>query len=129
MKVYFILFAFYLLNGICSADGIKYKNLAIQAKITASSELKEQGLKASSVADGRIAPALCQHFEFFPSHKAAKSWAVNGETADDKGDLVFEWDAPVFLQELIYFGRTAWLLDECFKDYVIIINDLSLIHI
>ncbi|RZO18595.1 MAG: hypothetical protein EVB09_01380 [Verrucomicrobiaceae bacterium] len=123
MKVYFILFAFYLLNGICSADGIKYKNLAIQAKITASSELKEQGLKASSVADGRIAPALCQHFEFFPSHKAAKSWAVNGETAEDKGDLVFEWNAPVFLQELIYFGRTAWLLDECFKDYVIIIND------
>ncbi|MDG1853323.1 MAG: hypothetical protein P8I97_04120, partial [Verrucomicrobiales bacterium] len=104
MKVFFVLFAFYFLNGICTADVIKYKNLAAQAKITASSELKEQGLKASSVADGRIAPALCQHFEFFPSDKGAKSWAVNGETADDKGDLVFEWDDPVFLQELIYFG-------------------------
>ena len=123
MKVSFILFAFYFLNGICSADVIKYKNLASQAKITASSELKEQGLKASSVADGRIAPALCQHFEFFPSDKGAKSWAVNGETAGDKGHLVFEWEEPVFLQELIYFGRTAWLLDECFKDYVIIIDD------
>ncbi len=123
MKVFFVLFAFYFLNGICTADVIKYKNLAAQAKITASSELKEQGLKASSVADGRIAPALCQHFEFFPSDKGAKSWAVNGETADDKGDLVFEWDDPVFLQELIYFGRTAWLLDECFKDYVITIDD------
>lgn len=123
MKFPFILFAFYFLNGICPADVIEYKNLASQAKITASSELKEQGLKASSVADGRIAPALCQHFEFFPSDKDAKSWAVNGETAGDKGDLVFEWEESVFLQELIYFGRTAWLLDECFKDYVIIIND------
>ena len=123
MKVYFVVFAFYFLKGICSADVIKYKNLASQARISATSELKEQGLKASSVADGRIAPALCQHFEFFPADKGAKSWAVNGETAGDKGDLVFEWDDPVFLQELIYFGRTAWLLDECFKDYVIIIND------
>ncbi len=123
MKVFFVLFAFYFLNGICTADVIKYKNLAAQAKITASSELKEQGLKASSVADGRIAPALCQHFEFFPSDKGAKSWAVNGETADDKGDLVFEWEEPVFVQELIYFGRTAWLLDECFKDYLITIDD------
>jgi len=123
MKVSFILLVFFLLNAICSADAIQYKNLAEQAKITASSELKDQRLLASSVADGRIAPALCQHFEFFPSNKGAKSWAVNGETAEDKGELILEWEDSVFLQEVIYFGRTAWLLDECFKDYAIIIDD------
>ena len=123
MKFFFISLAFYFSNGICSANAVKYNNLAKQSRITASSELKEQGLMASSVADGRIAPALCQHFEFFPSDEGAKSWAVNGEIANDKGELIFEWDDPVFLQEIIYFGRTAWLLDECFKDYIIIIND------
>ncbi|MBO62850.1 MAG: hypothetical protein CMG33_04920, partial [Candidatus Marinimicrobia bacterium] len=107
MKVSFILLVFFLLNAICSADAIQYKNLAEHAKITASSELKDQRLLASSVADGRIAPALCQHFEFFPSNKGAKSWAVNGETAEDKGELILEWEDSVFLQEVIYFGRTA----------------------
>ena len=78
---------------------------------------------ATAVADGRIAPALCQHFEFFPGTKGAKSWAVNGEEAGGKGQLDFEWENPVFLQEVIYFGRTSWLLDECFKDYELFIDD------
>ncbi|MCP4848573.1 MAG: hypothetical protein GY899_11570 [Verrucomicrobiaceae bacterium] len=123
MKTPFLLTILLSLVGICSGENHPYVNLASQAKITASSELKGQGLMASAVADGRIAPALCQHFEFFPVAKGAKSWAVNGEEAGDKGQLDFEWEHPVFVQEIIYFGRTSWLLDECFKDYELFIDD------
>lgn len=122
MKVFSLLLACYSLGGLCLAEKVQYINLASQAKITASSELKAQELLATAIADGRIAPALCQHFEFFPPDKGAKSWAVNGEEANDKGELVFEWENPVSLQELIYFGRTSWLLEECFKDYELFID-------
>jgi hypothetical protein len=119
----FLLSAFLSQVGIGHGQKHQHLNLASQAKITASSEMKEQGLMANAVADGRIAPALCQHFEFFPGAKGAKSWAVNGKEAGDKGQLDFEWENPIFVQEVVYFGRTSWLLDECFKDYELFVDD------
>ena len=111
------------LSGISWAAEFKFTNLASSAKITASSELEGQKLAATAIADGRIAPTLSQHLEFYPSAKGAKSWAVDGEVAKDKGELVLEWKEPVMVQEIIYFGRTTWLLDECFMDYEIFIDE------
>ena len=98
-------------------------NLAASAKITASSQLEGQKLAAGSIADGRIAPALSQHLEFYPGSKGAKSWAINGEVAEDKGELILEWKEPVMVSEIVYFGRTTWLLEECFKDYEIFVDE------
>ncbi|MEE2622986.1 MAG: DUF5703 domain-containing protein [Verrucomicrobiota bacterium] len=101
----------------------EFVNLAASAKITASSESEGQKLAAGAIADGRIAPALSQHLEFYPNSQGAKSWAVNGEVTEDKGELVLEWKEPVMVQEIVYFGRTTWLLEECFKDYEIFVDD------
>ena len=107
--------------GAVADDG--FENLATRAKITASSVLDGDKYAASNIADGRIAPALCQHFELFPDSKKAKSWAVDGEKGKDKGELVLEWNEPVMVQEVVYYGRTAWLINECFKEYEIYIDD------
>ncbi|MED5418339.1 MAG: hypothetical protein VYA27_06520, partial [Verrucomicrobiota bacterium] len=81
------LFFFFLQLGFLSAAEPEFVNLAASAKITASSQLEGQKLAAGSIADGRIAPALSQHLEFYPGSKGAKSWAINGEVAEDKGEL------------------------------------------
>ena len=83
----------------------EFVNLATKARITASSELEGQGLMAGAVADGRIAPALSQHLEFYPAALGAKSWAVNGEVAEDRGELVMEWKEPVMVAP----SRISWL--------------------
>ncbi|SVD65946.1 uncharacterized protein METZ01_LOCUS418800, partial [marine metagenome] len=99
------------------------KNLARDAKISATSERTEQKLVATSVADGRIAPQGSGMLEFLPEDKPAQSWAVNGEEAKGKGELRFQWKQPVEVDQIVYFGRTPWLVQECFKDYEIYLND------
>ena len=100
-----------------------FTNLATSAKITASSVLDGDTYAPSNIADGRIAPALSQHFEVYPDSSKSKSWAVDGEKGKDKGELVLEWEKPVMVQEVVYYGRTAWLLNECFKEYEVYIDD------
>ena len=104
-------------------DKPAFTNLATSAKITASSVLDGDTYAPSNIADGRIAPALSQHFEVYPDSSKSKSWAVDGEKGKDKGELVFEWEKPVTVQEVVYYGRTAWLLNECFKEYEVYIDD------
>ena len=64
---------------------------------------------SSCVADGRFAHKGCGTFEFHPADRPAKSWAVNGKEAKDKGVLTFEWTAPVTASQIIYYPRMAWL--------------------
>ena len=108
---------------VLSQDKPAFTNLATSAKITASSVMDGEKYAASNVADGRIAPALSQLFEVFPDTGKAKAWAVDGEKVKDKGELVLEWEEPVTVQEVVYYGRTAWLINECFKDYEIYVDD------
>ena len=108
---------------VLSQDKPAFTNLASSAKITASSVLDGDKYAPSNIADGRIAPALSQHFELFPDSEKAKSWAVDGEKGKERGELVFEWKDPVMVQEVVYYGRTAWLLNECFKEYEVYIDD------
>ena len=108
---------------VLSQDKPAFTNLAVSAKITASSVMDGEKYAASNVADGRIAPALSQLFEVFPDTGKAKAWAVDGEKVKDKGELVLEWEKPMMVQEVVYYGRTAWLLNECFKEYEVYIDD------
>ena len=113
----------YLSPSVLSQDKPAFTNLATSAKITASSVMDGEKYAASNVADGRIAPALSQLFEVFPNTGKAKAWAVDGEKVKDKGELVLEWGEPVTVQEVVYYGRTAWLINECFKDYEVYVDD------
>ena len=110
-------------DPVLSQDKPAFTNLAASAKITASSVLDGDKYAPGNIADGRIAPALSQHFELFPDSKKAKSWAVDGEKGKERGELVLEWEKPVMVQEVVYYGRTAWLINECFKEYEIFIDD------
>jgi len=108
--------------AVAAAD-VGLENLAAKAKISASSQRDSQKLIAASVADGLIAPQGSGLLEMLPANKPAKSWAVNGEEAKDQGELVFEWEEPVEVNQIVYFGRTPWLVEECFKDYEVYLND------
>lgn len=84
-------------------------NLAPQARIAADSE-HSAPYQARFVADGHI-PA--------PGSRAdpGKAWCVRGQTHRTGATLALEWPAPVTVAEVIYFGRTAWFAEECWKDY------------
>jgi hypothetical protein len=99
-----------------------FKNLAATATISASSELEAPKFAAANVADGLIAPQGSGVLEVLPDDKPAKSWAVNGETAKGQGELLFTWKEPVTVDQVVYFGRTPWLVQECFKDYEVYLN-------
>ena len=117
-----------LLAAFCVAAGAAsppLDNLAAKAKISASSERTSQKLLAKAVADGRVAPKGTGIYEMYPpSAPHARSWAVNGEEAQGKAELVFEWDTPVQADQIVYYGRTAWAM-ECFKDYEVYLNDAA----
>ncbi len=43
-----------------------------------------------------------------------QAWATKGLHA---ADFSLQWPAPVTVAEVVYYGRTAFMLTECFKDY------------
>ncbi len=112
-------------NVSALAEGPGFENLAARARISASSELSAQKLLAGGVADGRVAPLKSGVFEFYPPGRDARSWAVDGAVAEDRGELSMEWDEPVEVREIVYFARVAFLVEECFKKYEIFIDDAA----
>ena len=83
------------------------ENLAYRATITASSEFSGD-YTAANVADGQIP---------VPDSKAdpGQAWCVNGAVGSSQSSLIFTWDAPVAVGEIIYYARTAWFVSECWK--------------
>ncbi len=93
------------------------ENLARKAKASASSEF--DGRYAASRAIDGIVPGWDRQDD------AGKAWAVQGATAGGKADFTLEWPEPVQLAELVYFGRTGWDIQECWKDYEVYADDQS----
>ena len=87
------------------------QNLAPKAKISADSQYNNDYL-AKFVADGHIPNTDAKN-------DPRKAWCVQGDTHRNGAELVFEWDQPTPVAEIIYYGRTAWFLNECWKDYEI----------
>lgn len=83
------------------------ENLAPAAEIAADSEFSAD-YRAQNVADGRIPDAL-------GSQDLRQAWAVKGDTNRGGAELTLSWKAPVTVREILYFGRTAWQLEECWK--------------
>ncbi len=103
-----------LSHGAWAADK-EPENLARRAKVSASDEYN--GLYAARFAvDGAIPRPLSKHDD-----RAA--WVVRGIKSKFQGWFRLEWDKPVDVAEIVYYGRTAQALEECFKDYEVTLDD------
>ena len=85
------------------------QNLALAAVVTASSE-HDQRYLARFAVDGRIPAAGGEADQ-------EQAWCVQGSTHRDGAELTLEWAEPVGVAEVVYWGRTAWFAEECWKDY------------
>ena len=95
--------------------GAEPENVAPKAKVTADSEYNNQYL-VKFITDGKVPGALSKQ-------DPGKAWAVQGNTHRGGAELVFEWPKAVKVGEVVYFGRTAWFLNECWKGCEIYIDD------
>jgi len=105
---------------ICNgpAAGAPPENLAKKAKTWASSEHNGQYLSKFAV-DGKIPPAGSG------SADLSAAWCVLKAQSGDQAEFSFEWDRPTDVSEIIYFGRTAWFMNECWKDYEVYLGDVD----
>jgi len=97
------------------------KNVASKATVTASSEADPQNA-ARGVADGRIA-APGAKFDLDMAWAAAM---VKPPYSFPEGiTLSFAWEQRVPVAEVVYYGRTAWLWTENFKNYELYLDDAA----
>lgn len=93
------------------------ENIARKANVTASSEYNNQ-YQAKNVIDGEIPSAGSRA-------DANSAWCVKGNAANDRGTLTLTWNRPIELAELVLFGRTAFGMEECWKNYDLFVDDDS----
>jgi len=91
------------------------ENLAPRAKVSANSEYSDS-YAAKWAVDGKIPGAASKLDE-------RQAWCVRGSDTNFSGQFTLEWDAPLEVGQIVYFGRTGQLLDECFKDYEVYFDD------
>ncbi|MFV1964050.1 MAG: hypothetical protein ACC628_01410 [Pirellulaceae bacterium] len=90
------------------------ENVAKKATVTATHEYSAQ-YRAQNVIDGDIPAADCRD-------DAGRAWCVRGSEANDAVELRFAWNEPVSISDLLCFGRTAFSMRECWRDYQLLIN-------
>ena len=116
MKVRFAAAVLFLLVPVLPGKGAELgpENLALQAKASASSEYSGQYLARFAI-DGVVPD---QNGRDDVGH----AWCILGKEAGDKADFTLEWPTPVIVSELVYFGRTGWSTEECWKEYELYLN-------
>ena len=99
----------------CAIDAsAAVENLAPKAKISSNSE-HSKSHQARFVADGKIAPAGGRN-------DTGNAWAVQGQTHKNGATLTFEWEQPVTVAVIVYYGRTSFAV-ECWKDCEVYLDD------
>lgn len=91
------------------------ENLALQAEVSAGSELS-QNYSAAFAVDGKIPDRGSQA-------DTKQAWAVDGATHKQASEFVLEWKRPVTAAEIVYYGRTSYEMGECWKDYELYLDD------
>jgi len=91
------------------------ENLAAKAKAWASSEHNANYL-AKFAVDGKIPHAGSAAADL------DAAWCVLKARSGDKAEFTLTWEKPVELAELIYWGRTTWFVNECWKDYEVYLD-------
>jgi hypothetical protein len=96
------------LVGLAASGAPLPPNLALSARATATSEYSKQ-YRAQFAVDGKIPDAGLQD-------DTGRAWCVRGDTHRSGADLTLDWPTPVTVAEVVYFGRTAWFAEECWKE-------------
>lgn len=91
-------------------------NLARTAQAAATSEHNASYL-AKFAIDGRIPPPGSA------AQDLSAAWCVLKAKTGDAADFTLTWTEPVRVAEIVYFGRTSWFMQECFKDYEVYLDD------
>jgi hypothetical protein len=94
------------------------EDLALKATASASSEHNSHYL-AKFAIDGKVPAAGSV------SDDLDAAWCVLKERSGDKADFTLQWKEPIRAAEIVYFGRTAWFLSECWKDYEVYADESS----
>ena len=92
------------------------ENLARRATASATSEHNGHYL-ARFACDDKIPPAGSSAADL------DAAWCVLKAKSGDRADFTLTWKEPVELAELIYWGRTGWMMTECWKDYEVYLDD------
>jgi len=92
------------------------ENLAAKATATASSEHNQHYL-AKFAIDGRIPPAGSRTADL------NAAWCVLKARSGDQAQFTLQWSQPVEAAEVVYYGRTSWFMNECWKDYELYLDD------
>ena len=104
-----------LLGG--AAGAAAPENLARSATASATSEHNQQYL-AKFATDGKI-PEADGHADL------SAAWCVQGQTHRNGAEFSLTWPAPVTVGEIVYYGRTAWMVSECWKDFQVFLDDAA----
>jgi len=92
-------------------------NLASQATATASSDYSGQ-YRASFANDGKIPQPGSQD-------DVGQAWCVRGDTHRNGAEFTLVWANAVTVAEVVYWGRTAWFAEECWKDYELWLDEAA----
>ena len=92
------------------------ENLALRATASADSEHNAQ-YAAKFAIDGKIPTAGSK------AGDVGKAWCVKGDTHRNGASLTLQWKDPVTVAQVVYFGRTAWFAEECWKDFELYADD------
>ncbi|HYW81044.1 MAG TPA: hypothetical protein VE890_15795, partial [Thermoguttaceae bacterium] len=108
------------LAAVCGAEASKPpmpENLALKANVSANSQYSDEYAPRWAI-DGKIPTAMCKQ-------DTAQAWCVRGADTKQTGEFTLTWGAPVEVAEILYFGRTGQIMEECFKDYAVYLDDAS----
>jgi hypothetical protein len=109
--------ALWLLLGHPAAAEPTPENLARRARVSASSEYSAD-YRAAGAVDGEVP-------EEEGRDDARRAWCVQGASAQGRGSFTLEWPEPVAVAEVVYFGRTGWIITDQFKDYEVYLGDAT----
>ncbi len=90
-------------------------NLAPQAVSVQASSVHSERYKPAFAIDG-IVP------EKGGGGDADRAWCVDGSKSKQRASFTLEWETPITAAEIVYHGRTAFYLEECWKDYEILLD-------
>lgn len=99
-----------------SSQAAMPENLARKATASATSEHNASYLARFAI-DGKI-PA-----EASAGADLGAAWCVLKAKSGDRADFTLQWPQPIELAELVYWGRTTWMLTECWKDFEVYLDD------
>ena len=92
-------------------------NLALKAKVSVSSAHSDR-YRAENLVDGQIPAPLGRD-------DVGKAWCAKGNQHPDGVTVTFQWSEPVRVAAIVYYGRTAWLWTENFKNYELYLDDAA----